>query len=95
MPAKVEVECRPLYEIAQEIERKWRPINFAAKPYVEALASLKTINDMYGLDSAVEIVARFLGNAAQFKGPEAKALKDELNIHLHRKCDRVLPGRVL
>lgn len=28
---------RPLHVIAQEIRRKWRPVNYAAKPYLDAI----------------------------------------------------------
>ncbi len=87
------VECRPLYEIAHDIERNWRNVNFAAKPYLDALASIKTVNDMYGLDSGSSMVAYFLSNAATFKGDDSKALKDELRTHLKGKCT-VLPGRL-
>lgn len=70
---------RPLYEIAAEIRRDWGPkINFAAKPYLDAMASLGSINDQYGADSADMIVRYFLGNAGTWRGDTAKRVKAEL-----------------
>ena len=69
---------RPLYKIAAEISRDWKPVNYAAKPYLEAMYDLDKITDKYGYDSGSSIVAYFLSNAQQWKGEKAKAIKDEL-----------------
>lgn len=76
---------RPLYVIAKEISKNWRPVNYAAKPYLDAMGSLDTIKDMYGADIAKMIVAYFLSNASQWKGPIAKQIKLELNAMLKGK----------
>lgn len=74
--------ARPIYVIAQDIKNLWstqgKGVNYAAKPYLDAMRSLTDGNSRYGLDQADEIVLRFLGNATSFRGPEAKALKAEL-----------------
>jgi len=70
---------RPLFEIAAEIKANWKPVNYAAKPYLEAMESLNLISDRYGMDSGRSIVAYFLSNASQFKGDTAKRIKVELN----------------
>lgn len=75
---------RPLHEIAREIKSDWKKINYAAKPYLDALSSLDKISDMYMYDSAYEIVARFLGNAGAWRGPVAKKIKAELKSMLKR-----------
>ena len=58
---------RPLYEIAREIHSDWskqgKGIDFAAKPYLQAMASLDSINSRYGVDSAKTIVVYFLNSA--------------------------------
>lgn len=77
--------CRPLNEIAADVAATWKNVNFAARPYLDAMFSLRTVRDMYGLDSGTEIVARFLGNAAAFKGAEAKALKNQLRACLRTR----------
>ena len=69
---------RPLNVIASEVRRDWQKVNFAAKPYLDAMSSLNSINDSYGWDSAKSIVLYFLGNASTWKGEKAKAIKAEL-----------------
>lgn len=70
---------RPLNVIAREIYKDWgSKVNFAAKPYLEAMSSLNSIDDMYMFDSARIIVLYFLSNARSWKGPKAKEIKKEL-----------------
>lgn len=70
---------RPLHEIAREIRGDWKKVNYAAKPYLEAMEELDSINDDYYQDSASSIVRYFLVNARSWRGPVAKAVKAELN----------------
>lgn len=69
---------RPLYEIARDIKKDWRKVNFAAKPYLDAMGQLDKITDMYMFDSAVSVVLYFLSNATTWRGPTAKKIKVEL-----------------
>jgi hypothetical protein len=69
---------RPLHVIARDIYQAWPKVNYAAKPYLEAMRDLSSINDRYGYDDARSIVLYFLSNAASFKGDTAKILKLEL-----------------
>jgi hypothetical protein len=69
---------RPLYVIARDIYQAWPKVNYAAKPYLEAMTELTSIDDKYGYDNARSIVLYFLSNASSFRGDEAKALKLEL-----------------
>lgn len=70
---------RPLYEIAADIRKDWgAKVNFAAKPYLNAMASLNSIEDNYGWDSGKSIVLYFLSNASSWRGETAKAIKKEL-----------------
>lgn len=69
---------RPLYEIAKEIRRDWQPVNFAAKPYLEAMASLDKVSDKYLFDDGKTIVLYFLSNASTWRGETAKRIKAEL-----------------
>lgn len=70
---------RPLHEIAADIRKDWgAKVNFAAKPYLDAMASLNSIEDNYGWDSGKSIVLYFLGNASSWRGETAKAIKKEL-----------------
>lgn len=77
-------EKRPIYTIAREIRRDWGNVNYAAKPYLEAMSSLDSIDDNYGQDSGRSVVAYFLSNASSWKGPKAKEIKLELKSLLKR-----------
>jgi hypothetical protein len=72
----------PLNHIAGIIKQDWKNVWFGAKPYLDALFSLNSIKDNYGSDSGLSIVAYFLSNAAQWKGPVAKIVKKELKKRL-------------
>jgi len=69
---------RPINVIARDIKREWTKINYAAKPYLDAMLDLNSINDSYYNDNARSIVLYFLANASSFRGEKAKALKLEL-----------------
>lgn len=74
---------RPLSEIAREIRKDWgAKVNFAAKPYLEAMLSLDTIQDKYGYDDGDSIVRYFLVNANTWRGETAKRVKAELKAML-------------
>jgi hypothetical protein len=69
---------RPIYEIAAEIKRLWRPVYFGAVPYLDTMMQLGSISDSFGFDSAKSIIIYFLGNARTWKGEDAKRIKAEL-----------------
>lgn len=68
-----------LNEIAVVIQNNWGKVYFEAVPYLNAMRSLNSIKDNYGQDSAVSIVAYFLGNAQTWRGDVARLVKAELN----------------
>ena len=70
---------RPLYEVAKEIRKDWKNIYFGAKPYLDAMSCLESINDNYGWDSGKSIVLYFLANASSWRGEVARRVKKELN----------------
>ena len=76
--AKTTTNARPLYEIANDIKKDWKNVHFGAKPYLDAMVTLNSINDNYGFDSAKSIVLYFLGNASTWRGETAKRIKAEL-----------------
>jgi hypothetical protein len=73
-----ESTVRSLSDIAQEISKDWKNVNFAARPYLDAMYSLDKMGDSYGADSAKSIVAYFLSNASSWRGETAKRVKKEL-----------------
>ena len=72
------IENRSIRSIALDIRKEWAKVNYAAKPYLDAMMELNSINDKYGFDNARSIILYFLSNASSFRGERAKALKAEL-----------------
>lgn len=70
--------ARKLYEIATDIQRDWKNVNYAARPYLEAMHSLTGPRDQYGYDSGDSIVRYFLANAGSWRGETARRVKAEL-----------------
>lgn len=71
--------ARPIWLIAQEIYQEWGPnVSKQARPYLEAMTELETINDMYYADSARSVVLYALSNLGSFRGEAARRLKREL-----------------
>lgn len=72
------METRSLSTIAREIATSWRNPYFGAIPYIQAMRTLTSVNDHYGLDDARSIVNYFLANAQTWKGDDARRIKTEL-----------------
>jgi len=70
---------RPLYEIAAEIRKDWKNIYFGAVPYLNAMRTMSSIKENFGMDPGYDIVARFLSNATTWRGETARRVKKELN----------------
>jgi len=67
-----------LSDIAMIIEDDWSKVNYAARPYLDAMHTLQTLEDSYGLDSGLSIVLYFLSNANGWRGDVARCVKGEL-----------------
>jgi len=78
------VKVRPLSEIAREIRADWKKVYFGAVPYLAAMLTLNTMDDMYGCDSAESIVLYFLSNANSWRGDVARRIKAELKVMVER-----------
>ena len=72
------MNVRTLSAIASEIRNDWKNVNYGAKPYLDAMSSLESVNDKYGWDSGKSVVLYFLSNAGSWKGDKAKIIKIEL-----------------
>jgi hypothetical protein len=70
---------RSIYTIAGEIQKDWAKVNYAAKPYLDAMHSLDSIKDKFYYDSGSSVIAYFLANAQSWRGVKAKEIKKELN----------------
>ena len=81
---------RPINELAIVIEREARTEArqgkgkwfVYAKPYVEAMHSLSSINDNYLYDSGYSVVSYALANLGSWRGDVAREVKAELKAHL-------------
>lgn len=74
--------ARKISEIAREIETVWQNVNYAARPYLDAMHSLESITENYYADTAKSVVLYFLCNARSFTGPDARRIKAELKARL-------------
>lgn len=69
---------RPLYEIAREIRKDWKNVSPYARPYLDAMGTLYSVEDNYIYDSGRSIVCYFLANAGSWRGEVARRVKAEL-----------------
>jgi hypothetical protein len=69
---------RAIREIADEIRKDWKNVSPYAKPYLDAMGQLDSIEDNYYFDSAKSVVLYFLSNAASWRGDTARRIKAEL-----------------
>tara|TARA_R110000787_G_scaffold12364_1_gene39900 strand:+ start:376 stop:612 length:237 start_codon:yes stop_codon:yes gene_type:complete len=72
------LNTRKLSTIANDIETDWTNVNYAARPYLDAMHTLDSIRDNYYHDSASSVVLYFLGNASAWRGDTARRIKKEL-----------------
>jgi hypothetical protein len=70
---------RPIYVIASEIRKDWKKVNYAAVPYLQAMATLGDIREKFYADSGSSVVMYFLANAGTWRGEVARRIKKELN----------------
>jgi hypothetical protein len=75
---------RPIFHIAQEIEKTWvdkSGVNIVspyARPYLNAMHLLHDMGDMFYHDTADSVVRYFLANATGWRGEDARRIKAEL-----------------
>lgn len=73
---------RSLSAIAWEIQSDWTKVNYAAVPYLEAMFSLRRVDDSYGYRDGRSVVRYFLANAGSWRGDTARRVKKELKAML-------------
>lgn len=74
--------ARAINQIALDVRKHWPKVNYAAKPYLDAMATLGSVNDHYYHDSGESVIRYFLANAGTWRGEEAKRIKAELKALL-------------
>lgn len=74
--------ARPLCTIARDIKANWPTLSPHAKPYLDAMLELNSMEEHYYADDASTVVLYFLSNASGWRGPDAKRIKAELKAML-------------
>ena len=72
------MQTRPLSNIAHDIRRDWKTVNYGALPYINAMLQMDRVTDAYMYDTGASIVRYFLCNAGSWRGPVANVIKAEL-----------------
>ena len=73
------IKTMPLSEIATHIRSDWLNVSVHAKPYLDSMSTIDTVNDEgYGFDMPNEQVIYFLSNATGWRGDTARTIKAEL-----------------
>lgn len=72
-------EGKAIHEIAKLAFDDWRPMSRDARPYASAMMACARVTDTYGCETAHDMVAYFLANAAGWKGDVAREAKRYLS----------------
>lgn len=83
--AQVDLRALPLHALARMCQRDWPRAYFGARPYIDALLGLTSLDEPYGCETARDVVVGLLANAQTWKGPIARAVKAELTRRLKGK----------
>lgn len=75
-------QVRKISAIAFEISKDWQNVSMYAKPYLNAMYRIHSIDERYHLESARDIVRYFLANASSWRGENARRIKNELKSML-------------
>jgi len=68
--------------IVRDLRAQGKQVPAAAKPYLDAMRTMGSINENYGMDSGASIVGYLLSNLSQYKGETARLIKAELKSRL-------------
>jgi len=69
--------ARSVGEIARDVLESWENVNYAARPYLDAMLQ-DDGSGVYFHDSMKSVVLYFLSNASGWRGDDARRLKAEL-----------------
>ena len=76
------MQSRAISNIAHDIKRDWKNVNYAAEPYLAAMFQIDKITDTYYYDDSKAVVRYFLANAGHWRGAVARTIKAELKSML-------------
>ena len=87
------MQNRQINEIAAEIKSDWKKVNYFARPYLDAMLYINSIDENYkndgennlnripyilGHDDAKSIVTNFIKSSSDWRGENARRIKKEL-----------------
>ena len=75
---KIEYKVMTVDQLAAVIRLDWTKLNFAARPYLDAMDTLEKVSDNYHFDSGRSVVSYFLANSSTWRGETAWNIKVEL-----------------
>jgi|TARA_B100000809_G_scaffold240810_1_gene263475 hypothetical protein len=75
---KIEYKEMTVDQLAAVIRLDWTKLNYAARPYLDAMDTLEKVSDNYHFDSGRSVVSYFLANASTWRGETARNIKTEL-----------------
>lgn len=70
--------ARPVYKIAQEIQRLWSPVEYSARPFLNAMLLMERVGDNVDDTPGRAVIEGFLHHAQYWRGPDAQRIKAEL-----------------
>ena len=74
--------------IQDDLDDQGKKLFYGAVPYIDALSTMNSMDDRYGVESAQSIVAYTLSNLSTYRGAKARAIKAELKKRLDGKVDK-------
>ncbi len=72
-------DTRSISTIAREVDSDWKKVSVYARPYLDTMYSLTSVNDSFCADSGHSVILYFLANASTWRGDTARRVKAELN----------------
>lgn len=89
-------ELKPLYELASIIRKECAGKTWYAyaRPYVDAMSTLKDASQPYYEDSGVSICLYALSNLSSWRGEIARSVKEQIKKHVHADTQRHIQSLV-
>lgn len=67
------------------VRKDWKNTYFGAVPYIDALLCCQSLDSMYGVETARDLIPYFLANANTWRGDVARMIKKELKRRLENR----------
>ena len=78
--SEFDLQHMSLHALARLIRKDWKNVNFAAAPYLDAMATMDSVDTQYGYDSGDSIVRYFLSNASTYGKRTSRGIVDPADV---------------